>query len=186
MTNQPSTLMVPVENQFRELDAKLLLSCVAAERGFPVVLGSRTFLHFEVASLPRGVYLAKSMRSLSNTMFDILRRLGHEIVAWDEEGLVRAPDPQYWDRRLSAGTIQKVSALTAWGPDDARALREYPGYAGAPIHITGNPRVDMMRSEVRPFYDAEAGAIRQRFGPFVLINTNFGWSNHFIPNFAKK
>jgi len=185
MTPQASTLLIPVENQFRELDAKLLLSCIAAERGFPVVLGSRTFLHFEVASLPRGVYLAKSMRSLSNSMFSILRKLGHEIVAWDEEALVRAPDAQYWARRLSAGTIQKVSAIIAWGPDDARVFREYPGYSGAPIHITGNPRVDMMRREVRSFYDEEVESIRERFGRFVLINTNFGWSNHFIPNFAR-
>ena len=33
MTNSASTLIVPVESQVRELDAKLLLSCVAAERG---------------------------------------------------------------------------------------------------------------------------------------------------------
>ena len=58
MSNSASTLIIPVENQVRELDAKLLLSCVAAERGFPVILGSRAFVHFEVASLPRGVYLA--------------------------------------------------------------------------------------------------------------------------------
>ncbi len=75
MSNPASTLIIPVENQVRELDAKLLLSCVAAERGFPVILGSRAFVHFEVASLPRGVYLAKSMRSLSNSMFRILRLL---------------------------------------------------------------------------------------------------------------
>jgi surface carbohydrate biosynthesis protein len=185
MAPRTSTLIVPVENQLRELDAKLLLSCIAAERGFPVVLGSRAFIHFAVASLPRGVYLAKSMRALSNRMFDIIRKIGHEIVAWDEEALVRAPDPQYWDRRLSAGTVQKVSAIVAWGPDDARVFREYPGYAGAPIHITGNPRVDMMRREVRPFYAREVESIRERFGRFVLVNTNFGWNNHFIPNFAQ-
>jgi surface carbohydrate biosynthesis protein len=118
-------------------------------------------------------------------MFDIIRKVGHEIVAWDEEALVRAPDAQYWERRLSAGTVQKVSAIVAWGPDDARVFREYPGYAGAPIYITGNPRVDMMRREVRSFYDEEVETIRERFGRFVLINTNFGWNNHFIPNFAQ-
>jgi surface carbohydrate biosynthesis protein len=185
MTLRKSTLIIPVENQLRELDAKLLLSCVAAERGFPVVLGSRAFIHFAVASLPRGVYLAKSMRALSNRMFDIIRKVGHEIVAWDEEALVRAPDAQYWERRLSAGTVQKVSAIIAWGPDDARVFREYPGYTGAPIYITGNPRVDMMRREVRSFYNEEVERIRERFGRFVLINTNFGWNNHFIPNFAQ-
>ena len=87
----PCTVMIPVENAVRELDAKLLLAAVAAERGFPVVLGSRTYLHFAVHRIPRGVYLAKSMRKLSRVMFRILRELGHDVVASDDEALVRAP-----------------------------------------------------------------------------------------------
>ncbi len=39
MTEEAATLIIPVENQVRELDAKLLLGCVAAERGLPVILG---------------------------------------------------------------------------------------------------------------------------------------------------
>ena len=34
-------LLIPVENQVRELDPKLLLACVAARRGFASVIGSR-------------------------------------------------------------------------------------------------------------------------------------------------
>jgi len=176
-----STLILPVENQTRELDAKLLLACVAAERGYPVLLGSRALIHYGMASYPRGVYLAKSMRTLSEKMFDIIRLLGHEIVAWDEEALVRSPDTTYYARRLSPKTMEKVSALLAWGPDDARVFRDYPGYAGAPIHITGNPRIDVMRPEVRGYFDETVEGLRERFGDFILINTNFGWANHYLP-----
>ncbi|HEU4854727.1 MAG TPA: hypothetical protein VFS89_05475, partial [Nitrosospira sp.] len=101
MGNSVSTLIIPVESQVRELDAKILLSCVAAERGFPVIMGSRAYAHFELASIPRGIYLAKSMRSLSNTMFRIVRQLGHEIVAWEEEALVHPPADTYFTLRLS-------------------------------------------------------------------------------------
>jgi surface carbohydrate biosynthesis protein len=172
--------MVPVEIQTRELDAKLLLSCIAAERGFPVILGSRAFVHFLADSVPRGVYLAKSMRSLSIRMFDILRQLGHEIVCWDEDGLVRLVDEEYYRRRLSPITMRQISHLIAWGPDNARAFREYPGYHGAPIHITGNPRVDLMRKELREFHRPQVDAIRDEYGDFVLVNTNFGQVNHYI------
>ena len=116
-----STLILPVENQVRELDAKLLLASVAAERGFPVVLGSRAFVHYKVGSIPRGVYLAKSMRRLSNRMFRILRQLGHEIVAWDEEGLVRFAGDEYYQRRLSPEAVGAVSHLMGWGEDNACA-----------------------------------------------------------------
>jgi hypothetical protein len=70
----------------------------------------------------------------------------------------------------------------AWGPDNALAWRESPHYHGVPIHETGNPRVDMMRPELRPFFAADVEALQQRFGRFVLVNTNFGSLNHFFPN----
>ena len=180
MSSQRTTLIIPVENQVRELDAKLLLSCVAAERGHPVVLGSRAFVHFKVASIERGVYLAKSMRTLSDRMFGILRDLGHEIVAWDEEGLVRPPNAQYYARRLSPVALGRVAALFAWGPDDAQVFRDFPGYTGTPIYVTGNPRIDMMRPELRSYFDDEVAALRERYGRFVLVNTNFSHANHFV------
>ena len=181
MNNSATTLILPVETQVREMDAKLLLACVAAERGFPVILGSRAFVHYKVSSIPRGVYLAKSMRTLSIRMFEILRQLGHEIVAWDEEGLMRWPDSEYYRQRLSSVTMRQISHLIAWGPDNARVFRDYPGYAGTPIHITGNPRIDLLRRELRAYYQPEVDDIRRRYGEFVMINTNFGLVNHFYP-----
>ena len=179
MSTDRSTLIVPVESQVRELDAKLLLACVAAERGFPVVMGSRAFVHHAMASFPRGVYLAKSMRTMSDRMFDIIPKLGHDIVAWDEEGLVRFPDRFYYQRRLSAKALRNVKILFAWGPDNARSFRAFEGYHGCPIHVTGNPRVDLMRPEMREFFAADAEALRVRYGDFVLVNTNFSGLNHF-------
>ena len=185
MSPSPSTLLIPVEIQVRELDAKVLLAAVAAERGFPVILGSRAFVHFQSSSIAPGVYLAKSMRKLSIRMFEILRELGHDIVAYDEEALVRYPDEEYYRRRLSPKTISRAQHLLAWGEDDAAVLRAYPGYRGAPIHVTGNPRVDLMRTELREYYRPETEAIQARFGEFVLVNTNFGSVNHFFDELSE-
>ncbi|SDY69850.1 surface carbohydrate biosynthesis protein [Nitrosomonas sp. Nm33] len=183
MKNQASTLIIPVENQVRELDAKILLSCIAAERGFPVIMGSRAFTHFHVASVPRGIYLAKSMRSLSNLMFKILRQLGHEIVAWEEEALVHPPSDTYFSLRLSPETIKNVSHVFAWGQENVDLLHQYPALPeNMPIHVTGNPRGDMLRSEIRPYFDTEVERLRSLYGDFILINTNFTEVNPYIPN----
>ncbi len=177
-----STLIIPVESQVRELDAKLLLACVAAERGFPVIIGSRAFVHFRAASMPRGVYLAKSMRSLSDRMFRILRRLGHEIVAWDEEALVHPPPETYFTLRLSPSTVRDASHLLAWGQENLELLRGFPALpASTPIHVTGNPRGDMLRPELRGYFEPEVASLRARYGDFILINTNFSDVNPFIP-----
>jgi surface carbohydrate biosynthesis protein len=176
----PSTLIVPVENQARELDPKLLLAAVAAERGLPVVLGSRAFIHYALHRLPRGVYLAKSMRRLSERMFSIARDLGHEIVALDEEALVHAPPDAYFERRLSAGAVRQVSHLLCWGPENAELFERFPACRTIPIHVTGNPRTDLLRPELRGYHDAEVARIRAEHGDFILFNSSFGTVNAFV------
>lgn len=178
------SFIIPAEEQAREFDAKLLLACVAAERGFPAVVGARRDIHLKITRLPRGIYYAKSFRSLSDTMFGILRDLGFEIVACDEEALLRYPDHLYFERRVSPVAFPMISNLFAWGPDNEALFRRCPSYAGAPIHVTGNPRVDLLRPELRGYFAPEAAALRERFGPFFLINTNFGTINHRVPSLS--
>ena len=181
MTAGSSTLYLPVENQVRELDGKLLLACVAAERGFPVVLGSRPYVNFAMHRLERGVFVAKSMRTRSALMFGLIRDLGHAIVAWDEESLVRFKSPEYYPWRFSEKTFAPINHLFAWGCDDAEMFSAYPGCNGTPVHVTGNPRIDLLRRELRGYFAREANLLRDRFGDFILINTNFSFVNAFVP-----
>jgi len=175
-----ATLILPVESQVRELDAKLLLGCVAAERGFPVILGSRNHIGYRAARLPRGVYLAKGGRS-QRRLFRILRRLGHEIALLDEEAVVRVEDEGIWRKRLAPDAMDFVTYLFAWGEDDAAMLRREIAVGERRVHVTGNPRVDLTRRELRAFFDGEVEAIRRHYGDFVLLNTNFAGINHLLP-----
>jgi surface carbohydrate biosynthesis protein len=175
-------LLIPVENQVRELDPKLLLACIAARRGFSSVIGSRQQLDFRIASFPRGIYLSKSMTVRSIKMFKILRKLGHEIVAWDEEALVHLPPETYYSRRLSPRAMGYLSHLFAWGQDNVDLWRQYPQLPTAvPIHISGNPRNDMLRPEMRTFFKEEVAKVRNTYGDFILVNTNFNHVNPFYP-----
>ncbi|MGH6718246.1 MAG: surface carbohydrate biosynthesis protein [Alphaproteobacteria bacterium] len=174
-------LLIPAETQNREFDAKLLLACVAAERGFPAIVGSRVHMHRAITRLPRGIYLAKDVRRPSRRMFRILQRLGHAIVAWDEEGLIFITPELYHRRRVDAATLGMVELYLAWGRQSAELIRTAPGYAGIGIALVGNPRIDLLRPELRRLLEPESQAIRARYGDFVLVNTNFGRLNHFNP-----
>jgi surface carbohydrate biosynthesis protein len=179
--NKPA-LLVPVENQVRELDAKLLLACVAAERGLPSILGPKREVEFRIASFPRGILLSKSLRIGNRKFFPVSRRLGHEMVAWDEEALVHLPAEIYFSRRLSPAGMKYVSHLFAWGDDNAELWHQYPNLpAETPIHVTGNPRNDLLRHEIREYYQHEANHIARTYGDFILINTNFNHVNAFYP-----
>jgi surface carbohydrate biosynthesis protein len=175
-------LIIPVENQVREMDPKLLLACMAARRGFTSIIGSHREIDFRIASFPRGLYLNKSMTERNLKMFQILRRLGHMILTWDEEALVHLPPEIYYSRRLSPVAIRYISHLFAWGENNADLWRKYPHLPeNLPIHVTGNPRNDMLRPELHSFYAEEVRAIHNHYGDYLLVNTNFNHVNAFFP-----
>lgn len=175
-------LLLPVENQVRELDAKILLGYIAAHKGFVSILGPRRKLESQITSFPKSVYVSKSLKSGNGRYFKILRKLGHEIVAWDEEALVHLPPDTYYSRRFSLEALKHVSHLFAWGQDSADLWRQCPDFPNElPIHITGNPRGDLLRPGIRHFYDKIIKEIKERYGGFILINTNFNQVNAFYP-----
>ena len=180
MSTEKTLLLIPVENQVRELDPKLLLVCLAAERGFSCVIGSRREMEFNIDAFPQSIYLSKSMTVRSLLFFRVAKQFGHKIIAWDEEALVHLPPETYFSRRLDLRSIRYVSHLFAWGQDNAELWRQYAHLPeNIPIHITGNPRSDMLRSELRPFYESEVERLRRKFGDFILINTNFNHVNAY-------
>jgi surface carbohydrate biosynthesis protein len=165
MASQKPLLLIPVENQVRELDPKLLLACIAAQRGFSSVIGSRREMEFSIDSFPESIYMSKSMTIRSLLFFRVASKFGHEIITWDEEALVHLPPETYFSRRLDPRSIKYVSHLFAWGEDNAALWRQYPQMpSGIPVHITGNPRSDMLRPEIRSFYDKEVAEIRNSYG----------------------
>lgn len=182
MMTTKAPLLMPVENQVRELDAKLLLACIAAQRGFVSYIGPRREMHYNLTAFPRGIYLSKSVTISSYLVFLILSKLGHEVVAWDEEALVHLPAETYYSRRLSPRAMTQVSRLFAWGEDNAELWRQYPLLpANAIIDVTGNPRNDLLRPELHTYYKGEVEKIRETCGDFILVNTNFNHVNAFTP-----
>jgi surface carbohydrate biosynthesis protein len=178
-----NSLIIPVENQVREFDPKLLLACIAARRGFSATIGSRWEIDNRIASFPRSIYLSKSMTARGGKMLQIMHKIGHEIVAWDEEALVHLPPETFFSRRISPIGIKHVSHLFAWGQDNADLWRQYPNLSSeTPVHITGNPRGDMLRPEMRDFYAKEIKELRKAYGDFILINTNVNHVNAFYPH----
>ena len=111
-------------------------------------------------------------------MLKIIQNLGHRIYL-DEESLVRFQSAEYNQWRFSNETFAPIDHLFA-GKDDARMFREYEGLGRTAVHITGNPRMDLLRREFRTVFETEVNEIKERFGSFVLINTNFSFVNSYV------
>lgn len=177
-------LHVPVETMNREFDGKLLLSLIAADRGFDVYLGGQAAMHENLIALPLGIYFSKGVRSPSRKIFDLLDGFGHSIVALDEEALVRF-DLKHFHFKLDPETFGRPRFLFAWGGDNAEAWASFSGYRGTPIIEAGNPRIDLLRPELRGFHREAVAGLRERFGDFILINSNFAVVNHFVKNLTR-
>ena len=175
-------VILPSETQSREFDAKLVLAGLLAERGHPVYVGSRIEIHNRIHTLPRGLYLAKDIRNSSRRMFRILGRLGFEIAAWDEEAFIFSDEASYHAKRVHPDNLGQIKTFFALGARNKALIESAPGYRGTPVHVTGNPRIDMLGPRCRGFFDAQVEALRNRFGDFILINSNFGQVNHFLPD----
>ena len=172
-------LTLPVEIFNREFDAKVLLACFAAERGFSVIVGSKREIHHKMDSLPQSIYLAINLSDRNMTVDELLNKLGHTIAGGDEEGVVYCSPEVYIKEKVGPVVFKKPEIFFAWGPENAHIWKHYSGYSCAPIHITGNPRIDLLRPELRPFWSDQVRDLRDRFGHFILINTNFQKLNNY-------
>jgi len=181
---RPDTLILPVETLIREFDAKLHLALRAAGRGWRVILGGRTAIHAALPNLPQSIYLAKGIRTGNKRVFKLLQQFGHVIVALDEESLIRQSDEALL-MTLEEEIFNCPRLFYAWGKSDADVWRKFKGYRGTPILEAGNPRVDLLRPELCGYFASDADALKERFGDYVIVSTNFSVVNHYIPDHVR-
>lgn len=171
-------VVLPIESNARELQARVLLGAAAATRGFRVLIVRREDLGHVLPIVPHCVVLHTTVIDDAPARF--ARSLGHVVVALDEEGLVYRSPAEYASRRITCATLREVARFFAWGDAQAEIVRQHCPAARESVLVTGNPRLDLLRPELRDVHSPEARELRRRYGDFVLINTNFGKANHFL------
>jgi surface carbohydrate biosynthesis protein len=171
-------LILPIETKVRELDGKVLLAAAAAERGWGVILGHKDTSVEDSASI-KGIALEKDGH-IGNHRISQFIEAGKSVCVLDEEGLVYHNSQDYYRRRLNPQNYQKMEQIFFWGGIQRRDFLEHIRVPESKMVLTGNPRFDLLRPELRQYFAAEAARLKNRFGPFILVNTNFGESSHYM------
>lgn len=169
-------LYLPMEIASRELDSRLLLTVLALSRGFEVVLGQKWLIERNIDAMPPGIYLSKTLTQRDARAMSFARERGYLIAAIEEEvpGLVTKPDELRW---IADEAVRAADAIFIGGENNAQSMKlRFPDAADR-IYKTLNPRWDLLRPNLRHIHQAEVDAIKSRYGRFILINTNFGWTN---------
>lgn len=174
------TIYWPIETVTRELDACLLLSTLAAQRGWSVVIGGKAELFRSLRqNAEPGLVVDKSIQKRSEHLFSEFKKRGHQVFARCEEGIVFSDAEDYCHRKTGEEAFRLVDGVLAWGQKHADALAHgYPQFADK-VAVTGNVRCDLMSPAVRRIYDREVAEIRKEWGDFHLLNTKFSLINPF-------
>lgn len=175
-SNLRQILYLPMEIASREMDSRLLLAAFAIDRGYDIVLGQKWLIERNVESMPPGIYLSKTLTQRDARTMSRVRERGFIVAAIDEEvpGLVAKANELRW---VSDEAIQNADFIFVGGENNVGAYRERFPTAIDKIVPCLNPRWDLLKAQARSIYRKEATQIRERFGRFILINTNLGFTN---------
>ena len=161
-----------VEVAARELEARLLLGLVAAERGHLVLLGD-VDPRQDLRAMPPGLFHDKSLTpGQEMARQERLADAGFLISSQDEEhGLLQPDFSLFMERRFAPEALTNVNRVLTWGPHDHAALEAGRPEAAERLRMVGSPRVDMWRPELA----AHQARVTLPTGgsPYVLFANNF-------------
>lgn len=173
-------IVIPIETTARELNSKLLLSIALARKGFRCFLGTKNLTVETARRLGNAVYIDKGYhRGTSEPIYRVLKEAGNLLVSLDEENGVDFQDFHMLNNRMPDLFLETMDLVLLWGERQNEYLaKNRTQYDPAKIRVTGHPRFDLLKPHYRQLYTEKVESIRQRFGPFVLVNTNSKYSNN--------
>lgn len=175
-------LILPVETKSRELYGKMLLSCVAAEKGWGVLIGSKSATR-DAPGLPKGVILDKSISPGRLKDIESLQLNGQRVSVCDEEGLLYVNLKWYEQRRFEKASFEKIDYFFAWGQQHKADILQILGAINSDkIVVSGNPRFDLLREEFHGIYKKSSSHLKAKYGRIILINSNFLFVNSGAPD----
>jgi len=175
-------LFIPLEVFKREYINKLLLAAEVATRGMPVFIGHKSsIIRLVKAAKEPGIFFYKSSEGPGCEYFDDLRLKGFKIVAQDEEsGTVYDHFSKFYERRSSLQTAANLDMFFCWGHDDYNYIRTMSPGREDKIKITGSPRTCLWGRHGQEYYREQIENIQKKYGPFVLIASNFASGNGYL------
>lgn len=173
-------IYLPIETKSREFYGKLLLGCFAAEQGYRVLIGSRAIMSKFIDKMPPGLYFYNAMCPHDEEVFLQIKKIGHKIVALDEEGLLYRSPEIYLKNRISKPSIDLVEKFFTWGYEQTKIVQEaIPDKYKSKIIKVGNPRIDIIDEKLWNLNNSKVNELKNEYKKYILINTNFSTANNF-------
>jgi surface carbohydrate biosynthesis protein len=173
--NVMKKVAIPIETKVRELDGKIWLSLNLIKEGHKVYIGPDFEIKNLIDKIKPDVYITKDPGD-SVDYFDKLREAGVLVYGLDTEGAVYESDSKIAKNKEKV--LNHIEALFAWANEPYKRVKEkYKNKDN--IHVTGNPRFDLLSDELKGMYDDRPNVISEKYKNYVLVNTNFTLTNPY-------
>lgn len=169
-----ATVALPIETKVRELHGKLWLGVNLVEEGHEVIIGPSYEIKSTLDITEPDIYIAK------DDNVDLCKKLQKNGVKF-----CSIPTEGQWAggtlEQFVYGTrdsIRNVDAYFVWGKEYKKVLIDEYGELSS-VYVTGNPRFDLLTSDLREFYTQKSSKLCEDYGEYVLVNTSFAYANPF-------
>lgn len=168
------TIAIPIETKVREFDGKLWLGLHLIQRGHQVILGSSSEIKNSLHITEPDIYITKDIGDSGIEFVNSLRATGIIVCGLNTEGAVFKSMDQYASNKHRI--LSHLDALFSWGAIPAESISQHYDDASN-VHVTGNPRFDLLQPHLRFIYQNRAKPINERYGDYILVNGNFSRAN---------
>lgn len=168
-------IYIPIEVQRREWMAKMYLAYKLLEKGYPVIIGEYVRIHQFAVTRKNGIFLDSHFFYWLDDYYK-MKENGYSLLLSDEEAVIAGGISDYQKQRIDKNNLEIADVLMAWGKQHADAIKGVDESIGDKLVIVGNPRIDLLRKELRGIWKEKIDNIHKRYGQYILINTSFSYA----------
>ncbi len=188
--NTKLNILFPIEIEKRELDYKLFLACMVAQKNNKIYIGQHDYLYGLSKNMYGGIYVGKNLFSIGSDgawrseKYFKLNNNRIKMLHLDEEGGIFWGGENLWRDwlkvRIDLNSIKSEDYICTWGSFQNDFYKSNTALNKEHVLTTGTPRFDLPTMKYRKFYEDEVNEINNKYGDFVLINTNVGFANNSL------
>ena len=166
----------PIEIKKREFDSRCYQALKLINEGFKIAICTKSALNQYRQKIKPGLVYFKSSGPRYFNLMKEFKRMGHQNIMMDEEGLLFRGEELY-AKRFNKENFKYIDFILTWGKKDFSAIKKMS--KSSLIFPIGSPRIDLLNQKTNQMYFHESKKIKKKYGRFVLLNTQLIFINHY-------
>lgn len=167
-------VIIRVEIVKRELRAKLLLAMYLSRNNYDVIITTRLFNNTHILKRNDIVIINSAYENMFDILVDVKKRVG-KLIFLDEKSLVIRSKAEYL-KRIPLKCINLFDAVLCIGKYQKEILDSHLKNSSNNF-LMGNPRLNILSKRYNYIRKKNKNAIRELYGRYILIVSNFGSVN---------